>query len=117
MLLGRRSFIRTTASAAALAALSRSPLLHARALTTDPKLDDLTDGDLRYQIDFRSVYAGLLDDWLGVDSRGVLGEKPPPLPAKLVDLDKKVEPNTGGQGGPPVPGGPLPATPPTPAKN
>ncbi|HJZ57909.1 MAG TPA: DUF1501 domain-containing protein [Gemmataceae bacterium] len=78
-----------------------------------PKLDDLTDGDLRYGIDFRSVYGALLDDWLGVDSRGVLGEKQPPLPAPLVDLDKKVEPN------PAVPGGPKPTAPgtPIPSKN
>jgi uncharacterized protein (DUF1501 family) len=56
-----------------------------------PKLDDLTDGDLKYTVDFRRVYASLLDDWLGVDSRGVLGEKQDPLP--LVDVNKKVVPN------------------------
>ena len=38
-----------------------------------PKLDDLTDGDLKYHTDFRKVYATLLDKWLGVQSRGVLG--------------------------------------------
>ncbi|HKP63069.1 MAG TPA: TldD/PmbA family protein [Polyangiales bacterium] len=43
MLLGRRSFIRTTASAAALAALSRSAPLQARGLTIDPLLDDLVE--------------------------------------------------------------------------
>ncbi|HEY3789240.1 MAG TPA: DUF1501 domain-containing protein, partial [Urbifossiella sp.] len=55
-----------------------------------PKLDDLTDGDLKYQIDFRSVYASLLDDWLGVESRGVLGDKFPAL--KLVDARYKLAP-------------------------
>ena len=54
-----------------------------------PKLDDLTDGDLRYGTDFRSVYATLLDQWLGVDSKGVLGEKFPAL--TLVDANKKVD--------------------------
>jgi uncharacterized protein (DUF1501 family) len=37
-----------------------------------PKLDDLDAGDLRHAIDFRRVYATLLDQWLGVDSRAVL---------------------------------------------
>ncbi len=30
-------------------------------------------GDLRHQVDFRSMYATLLDDWLDADSREVLG--------------------------------------------
>jgi uncharacterized protein (DUF1501 family) len=37
-----------------------------------PKLDDLDAGDLKHAIDFRRVYATLLDQWLGVDSRVVL---------------------------------------------
>jgi uncharacterized protein (DUF1501 family) len=61
-----------------------------------PKLDDLTDGDLKYTTDFRSVYATLLDRWLGVDSRTVLGEKFAHVP--LVDMNKKVDAI-------PVPGG------------
>jgi uncharacterized protein (DUF1501 family) len=36
---------------------------------------DLDQGDLRYTLDFRQVYATLLDRWLGCDSRLVLGEK------------------------------------------
>lgn len=68
---------------------------------TYPKLDDLTDGDLRFGTDFRRVYAALLDNWLGVESRTVLGEKFEPLP--LVDVAKKAtRPST------PVPGTPLP---------
>ena len=55
-----------------------------------PKLDDLADGDLKYHTDFRRVYATLLDGWLGVDSRGVLGDRFEPLP--LVDRAKKVDP-------------------------
>jgi uncharacterized protein (DUF1501 family) len=55
-----------------------------------PKLDDLADGDLKFHTDFRSVYATLLDNWLGVDSRSVLGEKFAALP--LVDTAKKVVP-------------------------
>ena len=40
-----------------------------------PSLTDLTDGDLKYHTDFRRVYATLLDQWLQVDSKTVLGEK------------------------------------------
>ena len=36
---------------------------------------DLTEGDLKYHTDFRRVYATLLEDWLKVDSKMVLGEK------------------------------------------
>jgi uncharacterized protein (DUF1501 family) len=44
-----------------------------------PSLKDLDDGDLRYHTDFRSVYATLLDDWLGCKSETVLGAKMPKL--------------------------------------
>jgi uncharacterized protein (DUF1501 family) len=37
------------------------------------KPEDLDAGDLRHQVDFRRVYATLLDRWLGCDSRVVLG--------------------------------------------
>lgn len=38
-----------------------------------PSLTDLGGGDIRYEIDFRDVYASLLRDWLGVDERQILG--------------------------------------------
>jgi uncharacterized protein (DUF1501 family) len=38
-----------------------------------PRLDDLADGDLKYAIDFRRIYATLLDKWLGCASKDVLG--------------------------------------------
>ena len=38
-----------------------------------PDLENLHRGDLRYQQDFRGVYARALDRWLGVPSREVLG--------------------------------------------
>jgi uncharacterized protein (DUF1501 family) len=44
-----------------------------------PSLSDLGDGDLKHHTDFRRVYATLLDQWLGVDSRIVLGERFEPL--------------------------------------
>lgn len=38
-----------------------------------PDLSDLNKGDLRFDVDFRNVYAMALDDWLGGDSKTVLG--------------------------------------------
>jgi uncharacterized protein (DUF1501 family) len=37
-----------------------------------PSLSDLDQGDLKYKIDFRSVYAGILEGWLKADSRKIL---------------------------------------------
>jgi len=39
-----------------------------------PDLSQLDNGDLKYQIDFRDVYATLLDKWLGVDNGLVLNK-------------------------------------------
>jgi len=44
-----------------------------------PSLKDLDQGDLRYHTDFRRVYATLLDNWLGVDSKTVLNGKFEPM--------------------------------------
>ncbi len=38
-----------------------------------PSLSNLDEGDLRHAVDFRSVYATVLEDWLGVSSKSVLG--------------------------------------------
>jgi len=40
-----------------------------------PSLKDMDSGDLRFHTDFRRVYATLLDQWLGCDSKAVLGDK------------------------------------------
>jgi len=40
-----------------------------------PSLTDLDDGDLKFHTDFRSVYATVLDGWLGVDADAVLGSR------------------------------------------
>jgi uncharacterized protein (DUF1501 family) len=40
-----------------------------------PKLLDLQDGDLKMKIDFRQVYASVLEDWLGLPSKPSLGEE------------------------------------------
>ncbi|MGI8907059.1 MAG: DUF1501 domain-containing protein [Candidatus Sumerlaeaceae bacterium] len=39
-----------------------------------PSLTDLDQGDLKYTTDFRGVYASILDQWLGADSKLVLGK-------------------------------------------
>lgn len=45
-----------------------------------PGLADLdNNGDLKYRVDFRSVYAGLLRDYLGADAERVLGGAYAPL--------------------------------------
>ena len=40
-----------------------------------PDFNDLDDGDLKFKIDFREVYAATLDQWIGGDSEVVLGQK------------------------------------------
>ncbi len=40
-----------------------------------PSLTDLDAGDLKFTTDFRSVYATVLDRWLGVSSEQVLGSR------------------------------------------
>lgn len=45
------------------------PGLHGR----HPSLTDLDQGDLKFTMDFRSIYAAILDDWMGAPSKTVLG--------------------------------------------
>lgn len=40
-----------------------------------PSLTDLDQGDLKYGVDFRSVYAGVLEQWMQADAVKVLGKK------------------------------------------
>jgi uncharacterized protein (DUF1501 family) len=40
-----------------------------------PDLQNLQNGDLRFSVDFREVYADTLDNWIGGDSEVVLGER------------------------------------------
>jgi uncharacterized protein (DUF1501 family) len=43
-------------------------------------LTDLDDGDLKFAVDFRAVYAAVLEQWLRADARRVLGGTWPGLP-------------------------------------
>jgi uncharacterized protein (DUF1501 family) len=45
-----------------------------------PRLGDLVNGDVRMQVDFRRVYATILEDWLGLAARGTLGGQFEKLP-------------------------------------
>jgi uncharacterized protein (DUF1501 family) len=44
-----------------------------------PSLADLVQDNLKYSTDFRSVYAAVLDQWLGVPSKDVLGKQFDPI--------------------------------------
>ena len=40
-----------------------------------PDLQNLYEGDLKYKVDFRDIYATVLDKWLRADSVAVLEKK------------------------------------------
>ncbi len=56
------------------------PVAKAGLIGDHPKFDDLDDGDLKHHTDFRRVYAGLLEGWLGMPSEPILGPGFPALP-------------------------------------
>jgi uncharacterized protein (DUF1501 family) len=56
------------------------PAVHAGLIGSTPRLLELDDGDLRWRIDFRQVYASLLEDWLGISSIDAVGGRFERLP-------------------------------------
>ncbi|GAA3923879.1 DUF1501 domain-containing protein [Hymenobacter algoricola] len=44
-------------------------------LNAAPDLLNLDQGDLKHQLDFRSLYATVLHDWLGADDKAILGQE------------------------------------------
>lgn len=48
------------------------PMVRQGVIGEHPSLKDLDEGDLKYKIDFRSVYAGILEQWLKADSKKIL---------------------------------------------
>jgi uncharacterized protein (DUF1501 family) len=40
-----------------------------------PDLTDLDEGDLKYKVDFKNVYATILNKWLNADDQNILGKK------------------------------------------
>ncbi len=47
--------------------------INAGIIGDHPSLDDLDDGDLKFGIDFRSVYGTILQDWLGATPAPIIG--------------------------------------------
>ena len=41
-------------------------------INTLPDLNDFDDGDLKYKIDFKQVYATMLNKWLQADDKAIL---------------------------------------------
>ncbi len=67
---------------AASPAFLSGPSLKHPIFGSQPSLNALDDGDLKFHTDFRSVYATLIEDWLGTPSKNILaGEY-----SKLQDL-------------------------------
>ena len=56
------------------------PMVKAGVVGDHPSLTDLDDGDLKYKIDFRSVYAGVLENWMKADSKAILDGTYKPAP-------------------------------------
>ena len=44
-------------------------------LNAMPNLNDLNEGDLKHTVDFKSIYATMLHNWLGADDEKILGGK------------------------------------------
>ena len=40
-----------------------------------PDLNDLDEGDLKHTVDFKNVYATVLNKWLGADDKEILGKQ------------------------------------------
>ena len=51
------------------------PKLKPGVVNKHPSLTDLDAGDLKFSTDFRSIYATVLQDWMGVASRPILGKQ------------------------------------------
>jgi len=48
-------------------------------LNAMPDLDNLNEGDLKHTVDFKSVYATMLHNWLSADDKEILGKQYPLL--------------------------------------
>ena len=56
------------------------PAVKAGLICATPKLLDLQDGDVRMSVDFRRVYAAVLETWLELPTKHALGGAFEPLP-------------------------------------
>ncbi len=55
------------------------PMVQPGIIGEHPSLRDLDEGDLKFKIDFRTVYAGILAGWMKADSKTILEESFKPL--------------------------------------
>lgn len=64
-----------------------------------PSLTDLDNGNLKYTVDFRSVYATVLDSWLGAPADEVLGARYERLPfvASALQANRTAQPALAGR--------------------
>ncbi len=63
------------------------PMVRPGVLSEHPSLTDLVEnGDLKFSVDFRCVYAGVLKDWMGADADAALGRRI--RPAQVVQATK-----------------------------
>jgi uncharacterized protein (DUF1501 family) len=51
------------------------PSLKPGVYAKHPSLSDLDQGDLKYEVDFRNVYASVLQSWMDTPSKPILGEQ------------------------------------------
>ena len=58
------------------------PKIKSGLLGSEPSLApaDLDDGDIKFNTDFRSVYASILQEWMKTNSIPILGQQFPTLP-------------------------------------
>jgi len=71
----RENGSRGTDHGAASCLFVAGPSIKGGVVGKHPSLADLDDDDLKFHTDFRRIYASLIDDWLGCDSKAVLGAK------------------------------------------
>ena len=55
------------------------PVAQPGLVGSHPSLDELDEGDLKHHTDFRSVYASLTADWLGLAADPIVGSGFKPL--------------------------------------
>ena len=51
------------------------PMVRPGVHGTHPSMSDLDSGDLKHTLDFRHVYAGVLESWMGVEPDAILGRR------------------------------------------
>jgi uncharacterized protein (DUF1501 family) len=65
------------------------PMVRRGVVGDHPSLRDLDEGDLKYRIDFRSVYAGILGDWMKSNAKEILEGDYKPMPVMAAGSTKK----------------------------